>query len=227
MEKAKAPRLAYILIFMTLISGSCAPAYVPNVINTPLLSNKGEIQASLHGGISGVDPQLSYAVTDNVGLILNGSFADNTSDSSNNFHKHNFIEIGTGYYTKIGNKGRFETFGGFGSGKLQAEYENDLWTSRADVISSRFFLQPAIGITTSILDASFTSRLVLINLSQGTEKSTGVFAEPALTGKLGFRYVKAVIQLGLSIPLQENIDFNYQPFMFSVGLQANFNKIFD
>jgi len=61
--------LIYILVFIILIINGCAPAYVPNVINTPLLSNKGEIQTSIHTGIAGFDPQFAYAITDHIGFM--------------------------------------------------------------------------------------------------------------------------------------------------------------
>ena len=218
--KTKKKFILYAITVMLIIKG-CAPAYVPNVINTPLLSNKGEIQAGIHTGVSGTDPQFAYAITDNIGIMLNGSFANRTSDSTDDFHKHQFVELGTGYYTKIGETGRFETFGGFGYGKLQAKFNNNLWNASSDVNSSRLFIQPSIGATTDIFDGSFSSRFVMVNMHQASNKSTGFFLEPVLTGKIGYKYVKAVFQLGLSIPLNSaNIDFNYQPFLFSIGLQG-------
>lgn len=40
-------QLIYLIsAFIILTFSSCAPAYVPNVVNAPLLSNKGEIQAN-------------------------------------------------------------------------------------------------------------------------------------------------------------------------------------
>jgi hypothetical protein len=215
-------------ILITLIVCSCAPAYVPNVINTPLFSNKGEFQASVNPGLAGFDPQLSYAVTDHIGVMLNGSFANRTSDSTGDFHKHQFIEIGSGYYQKIGMSGRFEAFGGAGFGKLQAEYENELWISRSNVNSIRFFVQPVIGATTDIFDGSLAARFVVLNLHQDSVGSTGLFLEPVLTAKVGYKYVKAVFQVGLSLPLNSNnIHFNYQPVLFSVGLQATLGKKYE
>lgn len=227
MKKRKIHKLIYFLAFLILIVSSCAPAYVANVINTPLLSNKGEIQAAVYTGTSGFDPQFSYAISDHIGLMINGSFENRTSDSTENFHKHQFVEIGSGYYNEIGRNGRFEVFGGLGSGKLKAEYSNNLWKSLSDVSNTRVFIQPSIGVVSNIFDGSFSSRFVLINLYQGSNKNTGLFVEPAITGKLGFKYLKAVLQLGLSLPVNSNnIHFLYQPVMFSIGLEANLNKIF-
>jgi len=206
---------------------SCAPAYVPNVINAPMLTNKGEVQASLHAGTSGVDPQFAYAISNHIGVMLNGSFGNNTSDTTDNFHKHQFLELGTGYYTHFGTRMKFETFGGVGFGKLQAEYNNEMWVSRSDVNCTRFFIQPTIGFTTKIFDAGISSRFVMIDLHQESGKDKGFFVEPVLTSKLGYDHLKAVMQIGFSYPLNsDEISFNYQPFLISLGIQANFGKVF-
>jgi hypothetical protein len=219
--------LTYLVVLITLIASSCAPAYIPNVVNAPLLSNKGEFQAAVYTGTSGFDPQFAYAISDHVGLMLNGSFADRTSDSTDNYHKHQFIEIGSGYYTKIGTTGRFETFGGIGYGKVRVKDDNDLWLAHSDVNSIRLFIQPAIGATSEVFDGNFAMRFVFLDLYQGSDKGTGFFAEPVLTGKVGFKYVKAVLQMGISLRVFSSSmnDFNYQPFIFSIGLQADLNKI--
>jgi hypothetical protein len=213
--------------FIILAFNSCAPAYVPNVVNAPLLTNKGEVQAAIHAGTSGVDPQFAYALSRHIGIMLNGSFANRTSDSTDNFHKHQFVEIATGYYTNFGARGKFETFCGIGTGKIQAEYENNLWVSFSDVSYNRFFIQPSIGFTSKVFDGSLSSRFVVVGLHQESGSSTGCFFEPVVTGKLGFDHIKAVAQLGLSFPLNSNkVVFTNQPLLLSLGLQANFGKIF-
>lgn len=227
MKKIQLPYLLSIGLIAFLL-GSCAPAYVPNVISTPLLSNKGEMQFSVNTGIAGFDPQFAYAVTDHIGVMVNGSFANWTSDSTDNYHKHKFLEIGTGYYTKLGESARFETFGGVGFGNLHANYSNDLWISRATVNSTRFFIQPTIGATTKVFDGSFATRVAYVSLTQDEIKGSGIFLEPVLTGKIGYKNVKGVMQLGLSLPFNHNdLIFNYQPFIFSVGLQVNIGKLYD
>jgi hypothetical protein len=216
------------ILAIILLLASCTPAYVPNTLNTPLMSNKGEIQVGANVGLSGFDPQASFAVTDHVGLMLNGSFRNSTSDSSDSFHKHVFLEGGCGYFTKIGSIGRFETFGGYGFSKLQAYSENGIWASYADATCNRIFIQPAIGIATKVFDGSFATRMVMVDMHQADMQNTGFFLEPALTLKLGYKYVKGMLQFGLSFPLNsEVIDFNYQPFLFSVGLQATLKRTYE
>jgi len=200
---------------------------VPNTINTPLLTNNGEIQVALNAGLSGFDPQATYAISDNIGVMLNGSFADRTSDSSDNFHKHRFLEIAPGYYQTIGNSGRFEVFGGYGFGRLQAEYES-LWMSRSDVNSNRIFLQPTIGAVTDIFDGSLSTRFVLVTLHEDDTRNSGLFFEPVLTGKLGYKNIKGIMQFGLSLPLNsDEIQFEFQPLLFSIGLQFTINRNFN
>jgi hypothetical protein len=185
------------------------------------------VQVALHAGTSGFDPQFAYAITNHLGVMLNGSFMNSTSDSTNNYHKHGFGELGLGYYKPIGQRGKFETFGGVGTGKIQAEYNNSLWISRSNVNITRYFIQPTIGITTKILDAGFSIRISFVNLHNESVSSAAVFAEPAITAKLGYDHLKAVAQIGLSIPFNsEKNQINYQPFLFSLGIQGNFGKVF-
>jgi hypothetical protein len=209
------------------ILDSCAPAYVPNVINAPMLTNKREVQLALHAGTAGFDPQFAYAITNHLGVMLNGSFMNSTSDSTNNYHKHGFGELGLGYFMPIGQRGKFEAFGGVGSGKIQALYENSLWTSRSNVSITRYFIQPTIGITSKLIDAGFSTRISIVNLHNYAASSTGIFAEPAITAKLGWDHLKVVGQLGISVPFDsENNQINYQPLLISLGIQGNFGKVF-
>lgn len=204
---------------------ACAPAYVPNTVHTPMLSQKNEFHASVHGGLSGFDPQLAFAPAENIGVMVNGSFADNTTDTTDNYHKHTFVEAGVGYFTPVGTKGRFELYGGYGAGVLEAMYENKLWSDQEKINSNRVFLQPAFGMTSNYFDASLASRLAYVKLYSRGESAAGVFVEPVLTTKFGYKFLKGIAQIGLSMPLNKaQVDFDYQPFMFSLGLQATIGR---
>lgn len=212
------------ILFAIVMLHSCAPVYIPNVINTPLLSEKGNVNININTGVSGIDPQVAVAVTDNIGVMLNGSFANRTSDSSANFHQHNFLELAGGYYTKLGDQGRFEAFGGYGMGNIKTEYYNNLWHSFANVNSQRIFVQPAIGATTDMFDGSFATRFVFVYLTQDNIQRNSFFFEPVLTGKIGYKYLKATCQLGLSLPINAPLQFEYQPFIISIGLQGSIGR---
>ncbi len=210
----------------------CKPLYVPNVVNTPMFSNKNEFQAAVHFGTAGFDPQLAYAVTNNIGIMANGSFEIfETTDTAVTFpHKHSFGELGIGYYTKLSGKQRFEVYGGYGIGNIKFEDSdnNNNIPFEVKVKTNRFFIQPAYGITTEHIDFSVASRFIWVTGEGGTDvKYTQSFWEPAVTGRFGGANVKGVIQAGLSLPFRERVYIDYEPFLFSVGIQANFGKIFD
>jgi hypothetical protein len=218
------PGLFYLLgIIVTIIQTSCV-VYVPNVINTPLLSDKGEFQINLNVGESGFDPQLSAAVSDHVGIMLNGSFRFNNSYDYG--ETHSFIEAGAGYFTKFEDIGRFELFGGIGSGNLKA-INYDFWNSPdqdLDVKTFRMFLQPDIGLKTNYFDASFAPRLVWLNLDLGTETSSNFFIEPAVTFKAGPKNIKLVFQIGASFPTGKTYENFYDPLLLSFGIQGTIGR---
>ena len=210
---------------------SCSPEYIPNMANTPLFSEKGDLQANLAGGVSGTDVQLAYAVTDHVGLMANGSFSDRTSDTTNDFHKHTLLEFAGGYYDRVGGHGRYEIFGGFGTGRIEGYWEDSpLDDPVSDARFLKLFIQPAVGLTSDFADASVGSRLLLVRTDYNeddpdAEAKIHPFFEPFITARLGFKYVKVVSQLGLSVPIREDLPFDYQPLIFNVGLHFNINTL--
>jgi hypothetical protein len=213
-------------ILVILVMYSCAPVYVPNVINAPMLTNKGEVQVALHAGTSGIDPQFAWAITNNIGIMVNGSFQNSTSDSTTDYHKHSLGEIGLGYLRAIGQRGKFETFIGYGKGSIEALYKNSIWTSRSKVDMGRFFIQPTIGVTSKVIDLGLSTRISFVGITDGKDMVNRVFAEPAVTAKLGWDHLKIVGQLGISVPFNDDDVLNYQPLLFSVGIQGNFGKVF-
>jgi len=217
--------------FVILVCFSCSPAYIPNMVNTPLLSNKGEFNASAAIGTSNFDPQLSYAASQHVGIVANGSFANRTSDSTDNFHKHTIVELGAGYYTKIGENSRFEVYGGYGFGKVDGQFTFLGTKSINDARFNKIFVQPAIGATTDFFDGSLATRFSLINMNLTDPNYTGknkfsLFIEPVVTAKFGYKNVKLIWQFGISISTKKEaeLQYKYQPIIMSIGLQLNFGK---
>ncbi|PLX11700.1 MAG: hypothetical protein C0597_14640 [Marinilabiliales bacterium] len=212
---------------------SCSPEYVPNMVNSPMLSNRGEFQASIATGTSNFDAQTAFAITDNIGIMVNGSFGNETNDSTDDFHKHAFVEAGIGYFEKIGSKGRYEIYGGYGTGKVEGYYETSLFDSQiTEAKYNRFFVQPGIGISTGIYDGSFSPRFAVVQMDpNGADFRTGkynLFFEPVITSKVGFKYVKFIFQFGVSVPFgDENLNYDYQPFIMNIGLNLNLGRRYD
>lgn len=222
-----------IIIAIFVMLSSCSPEYIPNMVNSPMLSNQGEFQATIATGTSNFDVQTAFAITDNIGIMANGSYGNETSDSTDDYHKHLFFEGGIGYYDKIGDKGRYEIYGGFGTGSAEGYYQNAIFDSQiTDARFNRFFVQPGIGISTGIFDGSFSPRFVMVQMDpEGANFKEGrynVFLEPVITSKVGFKYVKFVFQVGVSVPFgEENLNFDYQPFIMNVGLHLNLGRKYD
>ena len=202
-----------------------------------MLSNKGEVQIALNRASSGFDPQAAVAVSDHIGIMANGSFKSTDSDTTDDFHKHNFGEIGVGYYTKFQRLGRFEVFGGYGFGKVNVKTTwNVLGNTNsniADVVYHRVFIQPSFGVTTNFFDMSFTPRIVLVHMKPAQyiyKTITRPFIEPVVTIKLGYKYFFFTSQFGVSLPMFNQSDqewFEWTPVILSVGIQFKFGKIYD
>lgn len=225
-KKSKSNIIISAITAIALIFGSCATHYVPNVINTPLFKESGETSLAVHTGISGVDPQFALALTDNIALMMNASFANREYEAEESstifkFHKHQFFEAAAGYFDVIGKNGVLEGFVGMGRGRTRA-YDDTWGTWGSQSIDSRFtriFIQPAIGISQDAIEGSASARMVMVRFDD-RQIGTELFLEPALTGKFGNNWLKFVIQMGFSLQLV--IDYNlieYNPFILSVGLQ--------
>lgn len=59
-----------------IILSSCSPVYIPNSINIPTLSKKGDISADLATNmfVTGINIKTAYALTDRYAFMLNGFF---------------------------------------------------------------------------------------------------------------------------------------------------------
>lgn len=211
---------------------SCAPVYVPNVINAPMLSEKGEMDAGINLGTSGFDAQFSFAVADNLAIMANGSVAHNDStETSDSFHQHVFGEAGFGYFMPFKEKGRLETFVGYGLGKSKSSDEYSFinnTTVRAAGYYHRVFVQSNVGFAGDIFESGFCLRAAYLHFNrfeyagmEYLEPSNNLFVEPAIFLRLGWKYMKLQTQLGFSYPVTSAYDFSIQPVMFSIG--ANFS----
>lgn len=127
------------LVLLMVLFASCSPEYIPNMVNSPMFSNAGEFQATVATGTSNFDAQAGYAITDHIAVIANGSYADQTNDTTDEFHKHLIVEGGLGYYQKINSAARIEVFGGYGVGKIETLEDYGMGLDQVDVQFNRIF----------------------------------------------------------------------------------------
>lgn len=137
-------------VTITAIIQSCVTAYVPNRVNTPLFTEKGEIKIDAALGTNGADIQAAYSPVKHLGIIASGNFSIQSYDTATSFHKHSYGEIGMGYYNKLNNNLVMEIYGGYGMGNSDTEWSS-IWLGKVNIIDvkddfSKFFIQPAIAI---------------------------------------------------------------------------------
>ncbi len=215
------------IIVSTLFGvNSCAPVYIPNVVNLPVFSEQGEFQGAVYASGLGADAQIAYAATDHLGLMLNGRFESYKSDFGEEFREQSFLEFGVGYFEKVQEKWIVEFYGGAGMGSVQGLYNGLLTPGEAfDASSYRIFVQPSIGILGDPIDVSIANRIAFVKIDQNTEGGSALFMEPVVTTRFGFKNLKMVVQAGLSYPLaQELINFEHQPFLLSFGIHGRLNR---
>ncbi len=228
LRASKTSTLTLLVIVVALLT-SCKTAYYPKGYNSPMFNNKGEIQLSGVLGVGNIELQTAYAATDNIGVMLNASTFNETRevDEQTFDEQRNLIEAGVGYYGKFGTMGKFEVFGGGGLGSIPADFRDVSYTydGTQTATMTNFFIQPAIGLGSEIVDFSGVSRFSIITINN----ETNVFFEPGLTIKLGYKAVRFTGGLGVSVPFQEttSLTWDHNPIIMSLGIMVNLNRLYE
>lgn len=227
-----------------LISSCSTQMYVSNTVNAPLLKEKGEVQVS----VTQSDLQAAVAVTDHIGLMANGFYKNYKSGN----YQHNGVlgELGIGYYKPLDDHFVFETFAGGGLAHIYQQKEfndlnNDVVLGKFNADAMKIFLQPDFGYRSKIFEASISSRFSMVKYTSFSSQNypaqnlkddyldnnnlTGpafLFAEPALTCRVGYKYVKLQAQVGLTINLTGN-NIKHADNFSSVGFIIDIAKWYD
>lgn len=209
---------------------ACAPAYVPNVVPSPGLREKGDLSLSAHYGNAGLDLQGAYGLTDHLGVMINGSF-DKRTYNTNDSHRHEFLEAGLGYFATEYKYLNWSVFAGFGGGNFKSYYHSGYITEYNYVNVDRYFFQPSMGIFFKYFEGDLAFRLAFLNFNgyrnnlNNYEKYTGFYPmlEPVVTLKFGPEHLKFFFQSGLSFNLKNNDYLIYNPIILSLGIRLRFN----
>ncbi|MBN1116716.1 MAG: hypothetical protein JXA77_05910 [Bacteroidales bacterium] len=178
--------------------------------------------------VSSFDLQGSFAITDNIGIMANASFLNVTSDSSDNFNKHSFVEADTGYFMSLGNYGIVQIYGGYGFGKVNSYYDSDLISNFNKATLSRIFLQPSVGLKSDVFDGFLSCRITSVTFFQNKVSESELFVEPALTAKLGYKYFKFIGQFGFLLHLsgrKSEIKTNYLLSLYIIIFIREFIRV--
>lgn len=227
-----------VLSLMGIWLSSCKTVYYPTTNNSPMLNNKGEFQASGIIGTGNFELQTAYAITDNIGVMLNGSYFNGTREIEINNEKseikeiHNLIEAGAGYFNTFGRLGKLEIFAGGGVGKVPANFRgiDHFYDGTQTSRMTKLFIQPSVGLGTDFVDFSGGIRISTVNISRAMR----LFAEPELTVKLGYKSVRLVASIGLALPMNnintwsdELLSWDFNPVIIGFGVQLNLGRKYE
>ncbi len=220
------------LIIFAMMS-ACAPVYVPTAKHTHFLDSEDEADIAVYTGLNGFDAQGAYALTPKLGVVGGISASNREGSSSSSDHQHIAIEVGAEYFKKLGKNGRFEALAGLGFGTSEAKEHYDFYGPQkvnAKGSFSNYFLQSNIGLETRAFDLGLAVRMNQIVFSKFETSSTtynntkaGTFFEPSIFARLGWEKLKVETQIGFSVPLQQDLEFQYEPLTFSLGIRYNWN----
>jgi len=227
--KFKPFNLLFILVCILFVG--CELYYLPPQTQTPAHKSKGDIALNVQGLYTG-SASASYAFSNHgfIGTSFMGYSANNSDTFSNDFFR--VLTVEGGYYA-FDPEGELQNLhlqvsGGIGAGTVGDP------SNAFEVDFSRFYIQPSIGFISSNKYLENHLALRITHMAYQSQPFHYVnafnvqFVEPTYSFRGGSEYVKLHLQLGLSIPLLNNTnsvptEFAYDPFIFGVGIQANFN----
>ena len=196
--------------------------------------------------MEGIDIQASYAISNQIGLLVNGALTRTQTDfsGSNNtdYTKSKFIEAGLGYFKELNENPNwlFEIYGGAGTGNYNLKYDSE---PRLDLIMNRFFIQPSMvytlpkynlefALASRISAADYSINRININpgnhfsshLNSPVYRSPNFFWEPSFRFSGGFKVLTFYVSYTPSLSMTE--DFKYKEIMnLNFGTRLNFNTI--
>jgi hypothetical protein len=218
---------------------SCAPLYFPTTINTHQLKKKNDLLLSGHTGVNTFDGIATYAATGSLAVTASYSHSNQTpAENSFQYHKHDFADGGLGWYTSLGESGVYIVFGGYGRGSAEAGDNFSLLDTNIVVLTGtydRLFVQQGFGFRSNSFEAIVSTRLSKVRFTDhrsikgiytppAEQKLSGWFFEPGVTAKLGPPSLKIVLQAGISVRMTDNLMFDYQPLMMSIGAEIAFRS---
>jgi hypothetical protein len=214
--------LISLLTAICLLSSCSEVFYQSNAVNAPLLQEKGELKAS----ISNNNVQGAYAATNHFALMANG-FWGKFEGEKGLTQEGAMMELGLGYYLPFAEHFVFDVFGGAGLGRVtQNKRDGNGVLKEFSATGNRYFFQPGVGYVTPYWEVAlsprvsyckyndhysinYTDKELLDNNLNLIDDTYFLFFEPALTAKVGYKWIKLQAQYGYTLNL------NNQPFSFA------------
>lgn len=202
------------VMLFTLLLSSCAPVYLPNQLQTPLLRDKGEATASISIGTSTFDIQTAYSPIKHLDILVDFTVAKGES------HEHAQFQGGLGYYKTFNDAFHLEFLAG-GGGGYSTTITLGTFGKFNEGTYSRFYLQPNVFFVSEHFDFGLATRASFVHFNNF---GRGTYVEPTLVGRFGFEYLKFQVQAGLSFQTNDNATLDYNPIIFNLGLVYTLRK---
>lgn len=236
----------YFLVVMMSIGFASCGIYRANVVNVPLLEERGQAEIGGHISVTGYDGQASIAATEHIGIMANISGTGTVRDgNSTNYtvDKHAFKEVGAGYYSHSQEGRAFELYllAGNGSTSHAATGGDTLQGHTAPFFDSkevhyrRYLLQANYGGRDDKIEWAISPRLFVLHyydihdntsIAYKNIPSTYLYSDVAFT----LRYevlpsVRLSTQCVLTVPLADTYKGYYEasPFNCSIGIIVDMN----
>lgn len=213
MNYMKKFQLFFFLIAILFVS-SCATVYYPTTLNTPLFDEQGEkfVDVSLNGGSiifsGGYAMKEHFALAGQLSAYSVSSQIGQTTTGGEGVQ----LDITPGYFTSFGENGVFETYAGYGFGRITADdFDGGL---------HKFYLQPNIGYKGDNFHGAFSVRMMNVLFDARDpffELGNAQYIEPAVSLKFGGERFMFTSQFGGSFPINADYEFEHFPFIVSIG----------
>jgi hypothetical protein len=243
-------RTSFLLPFLLilLLSGCNRYYYAPNKANIPSLREKNDmrVEGGFGNGVmmEGADLQASYAVSKNIGIMVNGAVNQNQSGTGNfsetDRTRSVFYEAGVGYFKEFDENPNwlFEIYGGMGRG---AYYVENASIRLPQINHHRFFAQPSITYShpTKNIEFGVASRVAVLHylnapfafttsdtfeqqLNELGKNPNKFLWEPSFRFSAGFNVVKFYVSYTPS--LSPSRYFEFRDIMnLNLGIRLTFN----
>ena len=234
------------LLILILCNCSCG-IYRQNVVNVPAITQKGQLQLSVHQSFNGSEIHGSYSVTNNIALMVNyGSIGNDEENNSGNkiVQNHYFKEIGLGFYKPSApnnNQTIKEIFAIAGQG-YTSKYTETYVGSKTQIyfkeaFYNRFGIQIDYGKKTYESSWFISPRLLYIDyfgikdtttITSRQQANSFIRGEVAFTYRYHFNpYISLSGQSCITVPITDYLDnIVYDDFSVlnaSIGLAINLN----
>jgi hypothetical protein len=250
------------VIFFAIFISACTPHfYQPKPIEPVLLTKQDQLKINFIGDINLTAVSVAYSPKQKMGVQLGMGTNDHKSFSTDNMGRETFYldehyfnpYAAVGYYKNISEDFLFETYTGIGV----YNYKNNAVCYLKKMNSINFFIQPSVAFMNDYFDAAFTVRVDYLNRSKTLLKDSVLspddqkkyqflnyksylFAQPGLTIRAGFKYVKVQFQVSKDIPFNNKYKsiygygsrFLFDPYeernriVYGIGITAEINNVF-